>query len=409
MPSRSHAKLPEAGAAILIAAPSGRALAAAARRAGYRPLAADFFDDADTRELCAANALVEGSLEPGFREESLLPALEALARLEAPCGLVYGAGFEDRPGLLEVLAQRWTLFGNLPEVVRQVKDPFQLASLCASLRIPHPEIRAHAPKDRQGWLVKSAGAGGGRHVAPAAAADAREREGNVYFQRAAPGDPVSVLFLADGANAQTVGLSRQWAAPAPGEPFRFGGSLRPAGLSLSTENKLRQAAEAVAAACRLRGLNSIDFLVDGSGFTLIEINPRPGATLDIFEDASGALFQAHVSSCLGRLPGRPLEFAGAAAAAIAYVRHEVPSMPALDWPCWTSDRQKPQTALRPHDPLCTVKARAINPARARMLVDVRTKIILGRLEQEKPRFCEVRFRHSSARADSQAAASGSAD
>jgi uncharacterized protein len=34
--------------AILIAAITGRSLAAAARRAGFRPLVADLFNDADT-------------------------------------------------------------------------------------------------------------------------------------------------------------------------------------------------------------------------------------------------------------------------------------------------------------------------------------------------------------------------
>jgi hypothetical protein len=36
--------------------------------------------------------------------------------------------------------------------------------------------------------------------------------------------------------------------------------------------------------------------------------------------------------------------------------------------------------LRPHDPLCTIKARAGKASRARALVDARTKLILGRLE-----------------------------
>jgi predicted ATP-grasp superfamily ATP-dependent carboligase len=194
------------------------------------------------------------------------------------------------------------------------------------------------------------------------------------------GEPVSILFLGDGAKARVVGLSRQWAAPAPGQPFRFGGSLRPAGLSPGLETRLRRAAEAITAACGLRGLNSIDFLVEGSEYTLIEVNPRPGATLDIFEDRGGSLFRAHIDSCLGRLPRRPLEFAGAAAAGIAYARREISSMPEFDWPNWTSDRQKARSALRPDDPLCTITARAAKPSRARALVDARTNSILGRLE-----------------------------
>jgi uncharacterized protein len=378
MPSLSRVISPEIGAAILIAASSGRALAAAARRAGYRPLVADFFDDSDTRGFCAANRLIAGGLDSGFDGESLIGALEELAKDATPCGFVYGAGFEDRAELLERVAQRWTLFGNPPAVVRSVKDPVRLAELCAALNIPHPKISARMPKDGRNWLMKSAGGSGGSHVAPAAAFRAEGEK--IYFQRIAAGEPVSILFLGDGARARVVGLSRQWAAPAPGEPFRFGGSLRPAGLSPALETRLWRAARVITAACGLRGLNSIDFLVEGSEYTLIEVNPRPGATLDIFEDRDGSLFRAHLDSCRGRLPRHPLEFAGAAAAGIAYARREIPSMPAIDWPSWAADRQKARSTLRPYDPLCTIKARAAKPRRARALVDARTNLILGRLE-----------------------------
>jgi uncharacterized protein len=378
MPSLSRVSLPEAGAAILIAAPSGRALAAAARHAGYRPLVADFFNDLDTRDFCAASLLVEGARQSGFTRSNVIAALEELSEQETPRGLVYGAGFEDRAELLDVIAERWPLFGNTAQAVRSVKDPFRLAELCAALSIPHPEISAYAPEDCRHWLVKSAGGSGGSHVAPAAAALAEGE--NIYFQRIVAGDPVSVLFISDGANIQVVGLSHQWAAPAPDEPFRFGGSLRPADLSPEMEDKLRRTAEVITAACGLRGLNSIDFLVDGNAYALIEINPRPGATLDIFEDPSGSLFRAHLGSCRGYLPERPPEFAGAAASAIAYARREIPSMPSFDWPYWVSDRQKAYSALQPHDPLCTIKARAAKPSHARALVNVRTNLILDRLE-----------------------------
>ena len=299
MPSFSRVRSPETGIVILIAAPSGRALAAAARRAGYRPFLADFFDDSDTRGFCAANRLIAGGLDTGFEGESLIGALTELAKEATPCGFVYGAGFEDRAELLELVAQRWTLFGNSPGVVRSVKDPVRLAELCATLNIPHPKISARIPRDGRHWLVKSAGGSGGSHVAPAGALRAEGEK--IYFQRIAAGEPVSILFLGDGAKARMVGSSRQWAAPAPGEPFRFGGCLRPAGLSPGLETRLRRAAEAITAACGLRGLNSIDFLVEGSEYTLLEVNPRPGATLDIFEDRDGSL----VPGPYGVLPRPP--------------------------------------------------------------------------------------------------------
>jgi predicted ATP-grasp superfamily ATP-dependent carboligase len=379
MPSVSRVRSPEAGAAILIAASSGRALAGAARRAGFRPLAADFFDDLDTRGLCARSHLVEGGLDRGFTAENLLPALNTLAEGEAPCGIVYGAGFEDRPELLGFVGRRFPLLGNPPDVVRNVKDPARLSELCATLNIPHPEISASMPRERHHWLVKSTGGAGGSHVAPAGALRAAGEE--IYFQRITSGKPVSILFVADGAKARIVGLSRQWAAPAPGEPFRFGGSLRPAGLAPRLNGLLRRAAKAITAACGLRGLNSIDFLVEGGDYTLIEINPRPGATLDIFDDRGGALFHAHVESCRGRLPARRLGSGDAAAAGIAYTRYEISSMPEFDWPSWTADRQKAYSEVRAHDPLCTIVARAAEPARARALLEARTNWILDQLEQ----------------------------
>ncbi len=363
----------------MIAASSGRALAGAARGAGFTPLAADFFDDLDTRGYCGANRLVEGGLDRGFAADTLIPALNSLVGVAPPCGFVYGAGFEDRTELLEVIERRFPLLGNLPDVVRGVKNPVRLSQLCASLNIPHPEMSAKMPSDSRDWLAKSVGGAGGSHVAPAGKAILAGE--NIYFQRIATGDSISILFVADGTNAKVLGLSRQWAAPTPEEPYRFGGSLRPADLTSILEGKLRRAAHAITAASGLRGLNSIDFLVDGNEYTLIEINPRPGATLDIFDDRDGSLFRAHVDSCLGRLPARLPVFSGAAAAAIAYAPRDISSMPDFDWPDWTADRQKAYSEVQAHGPVCTISARAEEPGMVRALLDARTAWILGRLEQ----------------------------
>ncbi len=229
-----------------------------------------------------------------------------------------------------------------------------------------------------GWLVKSIGGAGGSHVAPAGAR--RGDDEAIYFQRVAPGEPVSILCLCDGTQARVLGASRQWPAPAPGEPFRYGGCVRPADLPAQIEKQLVEAAARLAAAVGLIGLNSFDFLIAGEAFVLIEINPRPGATLDIFESAD--LFKAHFDACRGVLPGAALEFEGAAAAAIGYAQREIAAMPALDWPKWASDRPRPQTALRLYDPLCTIKACAADPARALALVGERTACLWDRLDHQ---------------------------
>ncbi len=380
-----HAASPEPRAAILIAAASARALAGAARRAGYLPLVVDFFCDTDTCDAAPAHRLVEDGLDLGFRRDTLLPALDALADPNEPIGFVYGAGFEDRADLLDEIGTRWRLFGNPPDVVRRVKDPPALAALCERLGIAHPETRLSRPADPAGWLSKSIGGSGGSHVTPASTT--RECDaGAIYYQRVATGDPVSVLFLGDGREAQVIGTSRQWTAPARGEPFRYGGCLRPAELSAKVADRLDEAAHEVTRACGLVGLVSIDFLVEDDEVTLVEINPRPGATLDIFEDDHGSLVHAHVEACLGRLPREPFRFDGAAAAAVAFSRREIASMPPLDWPDWAADRQRPHTLLPADAPLCTIKAVGAEPAHARTLAFERRDIILDTIDRFREGF-----------------------
>ena len=66
---------------VLIAALSGRGLAASARRAGYLPLVADAFGDSDTAEHAAAARCVTDAARIGFRAK---PVFSALAELELP-------------------------------------------------------------------------------------------------------------------------------------------------------------------------------------------------------------------------------------------------------------------------------------------------------------------------------------
>src|SRR5690349_1409542 len=103
------------GRTVLIAAASGRALAASARRGGFAPLVADRFGDLDTLDV------VEGHVRVGLARPvdgaRLMAALETLADRRDCLGLVCGTGFEDRADLLARLDARWPLLGNAPATV----------------------------------------------------------------------------------------------------------------------------------------------------------------------------------------------------------------------------------------------------------------------------------------------------
>src|ERR1700747_1112953 len=145
------------GTPVLIAAISGRALAASARRGGYVPLVADFFGDEDTLALAHAHVRLDSNIARGMVADELFDALETLASVQRPSGTVCGTGFEDRPELLARVGERWGLLGNSAETVARVKDPLTFAALCSECGIPHPQTSLRPPADPRGWLAKRPG------------------------------------------------------------------------------------------------------------------------------------------------------------------------------------------------------------------------------------------------------------
>ncbi|MEJ2116373.1 MAG: ATP-grasp domain-containing protein, partial [Alphaproteobacteria bacterium] len=320
---------------VLIAAFSGRALASAAYRAGYAPLVADMFADADTRNVATAWRQVEGALTQGFPPDALIEALAGLAEGCSPAGLVYGAGFEATPDVLAAVAERWAVLGNPPEVVARVKAPEAFADACAKLGVPHPEISLKIPDAPDGWLQKQCGGAGGAHIGPSTEIVSVASPASVYFQRMARGRAVSALFVAARDTPRIIGFSEQWCAPSPQEPFRFGGAVRPAQISSQIETQLTEAVHAMVCEFGLIGLCSADFLVDdGGGWWLLEINPRPSATLDIFDSDAHPLFALHMAAVRGEALPIISRLKGAAAMQILYVLHAKCTMPNMQFPAW---------------------------------------------------------------------------
>jgi uncharacterized protein len=361
------------GNSILIAAISGRALAQSARRSGYQPLITDFFGDQDALQVAKDHVRLAGSLERGIEEDALFSALDALSARHHPLGIVCGSGFEDRPQLLERIAKHWRLFGNGAAVVAKVKDPETLSAICCEAATPVPDFSLEKPQRPAGWLAKRRGGAGGSHIKPAENA-IRDR---IYYQRKVPGVPISALFLADGASAIVLGFSSQWHLPTADKPYRYGGAAQPAILPDHIAVLLTAAVVRLSAAAILKGLNSADFIVDGEQFWLLEINPRPGATLDIFESTQASLFSLHMAACTGQLPLAPCYSGRARAAAIVYAESNIASFPALTWPHWTADRPQQGIAIRAGEPLCTVYACGADATEARAGTEERRKQVLA--------------------------------
>jgi uncharacterized protein len=366
---------PREGSSLLIASISGRALAEATRCAGFTPLVADFFADADTQDAAHACRKLTG-LARGFRWRSLYPALSALAELvpSPVLGVVYGAGFEDRPELLRLISRRWPLLGTGAAAVARLKSPEDFFRTLDRLGIAHPPTQREPPARGGRWLVKKRGGAGGSHIVPSRLAGAKA---DTYFQERVAGRAVSALFVACGGEARVLGFSEQWTSPLPSRPWRYGGAVCPASLSPSLARKMTATVKKLARAYPIKGLASADFLLCDDAPLLLEINPRPGATLDIFDRGSRKLLSLHIEAVReGKLPSRALELQDAMASAIVYAtrRAQAPADGAL--PAWVADRPQPSEWIDKSRPICTVSARAGTAAGARRLVESRRRKIL---------------------------------
>jgi predicted ATP-grasp superfamily ATP-dependent carboligase len=367
MHSPLHAALPNN--AVLIAAISGRSLAAAARRAGFRPLVADLFNDADTLALADRAVKLSGSLQDGITGTRIVAELIELAGDDKPVAVIYGSGFERNPEMIAAIAERFTVAGNSAQTVRMVKDPAGLARMCMELGIPHPDIRFEVPDCPEAWLTKMTGGAGGSHVKRA---NGDITDGGRYFQRFIPGRNLSALFLADGKHAHIAGFSRQWSSPSQTTPFRYGGAVRLRRYDREKTAKIGNWLTALTGRTGLVGLCSADFIDGNGGPVLIEINPRPGATLDIFDCEATPVLRQHLLAVMGSNISMPA-YKGSAASAIAYTARAISAFPQVDWPALTADHQLPGTALQAGDPVCTVFATAASAAAAERAVKHRVK------------------------------------
>ncbi|MGH8630643.1 MAG: ATP-grasp domain-containing protein, partial [Burkholderiales bacterium] len=125
----------------------------------------------------------------------------------------------------------------------------------------------------------------------------------------------------------------------------------------------------------LTGLNGIDFVLDGDTPYVLEINPRPTATVDLYDaDVHGGMFCAHLRACRGELPVVNTT-AQSRAHAIVYARGTVRIPPSVDWPDWCTDLPQAGSTISAAAPVCSVHASAESSEAARALVLARRDAI----------------------------------
>ncbi len=342
---------------LLILANSGRAIAESAVRGGYRVTVIDAFCDEDT--------LAVADCWPASHEFSRVDVDELIEEMAAlfpqhPCGVVYGAGLEQASSLLSRLSQHCRLFGNAPSVLERLRNPRRYFSLLNRLRIPYPEVCFTPPYSapEKAWLIKRAGSCGGQGVAyfdPQHSAT----DSACYYQRHLTGSAMSILFIANGERFRTIGFNRlgTGAANAPA-PFLYTGALGQAQLQDDWRLQVEEIVQKLVGELSLKGINSLDFILNDDGIFVLDLNPRPSATLELYEHLlSDGWVKHHIAACLGELPVLPIVGSTVVHGhQIVYSPQTIEIPAALAWPQWVKDRPSSGARIPEGQPLCSLFA-----------------------------------------------------
>lgn len=374
---------------IIVLGASARAIAHSARRAGLRVFAADLFGDRDLEEVC-----------DGYRVVRQYPGgLEAAAREFPPAPWIYCGGIEHHVELIESITRLRPLAGCPPEAVRAVRDPIWLATVSRAGGLKHPETTgdpAGLPLDGS-FLVKPRRGAGGRGIAPWTACQATiaRDPAEWLWQRRIDGTPRSVALVVGAAETSLVGTSRQLVGlPASrGPAFGWCGGIEVQDVATSGFLKLSRRLADVGC----RGLVGIDFIEDAHGDChVLEVNPRPTASMELFERTLGtSLVAAHLEACgfappLGSMPppagpskrpSRPTWAKGwlFADGDVVVTADVIRAWEHLDrewrttdgpWPAF-ADLPRPDTVVPARGPIVSVFARGRDQAEAGSLLETR--------------------------------------
>jgi len=305
---------------LAVAALSARALVESAALDGTRTVALDCFGDADTRRLAAQWRAIGAASALRIDDDSLLDSLRSLAQRGDAMGWIAGSGFDGRPELLERGAALLPLIGTAPQDVRRVRDPQEFFGVLHSHGIGFPSVSLDPPATPSGWLLKDAGGCGGwqvRRAVPGLTAGPGQ-----YWQRERRGVPMSATYVANGRDAVLLGFNAQTVRRAGERPYLFCGVVGPLPVSDAVQREVTAITRLLAAVFRLRGLGSLDFLLDGDTVEVLELNPRPPASLALYlrVGACGPV-RAHLRACgHDELPPAPARVDGVRGTEIVFAR-----------------------------------------------------------------------------------------
>jgi len=280
---------------LVVAGASVRALAASAARAGWEVHAADLFADLDLLDVATRAVRVRPYPE----------GLPAAVAAFPPGPWLYAGALENHPDVIAEISRDRPLAGCDPAAVVAVRDPGSLARAVRGLGLHFPDTRPTPdgiPGDGS-WLVKPLRSAGGHGILDWRGGDVGPAgsSGRIW-QRRVSGRPWSASYLLAGGAGTLLGLSRQFVGRrwCRARPYAFCGCVEfaPDALGADVADRLHAFGDLLAAHFGLTGLVGVDLILGQGHVHVLEVNPRPTASMELLERATGlCLAAAHMTAC----------------------------------------------------------------------------------------------------------------
>ena len=274
-------------ATLVIVGFSARAAAQCAKRQGFEVIAVDFCADRDLKGQCLAHYRLDDPDWP-----------TTLNAIHPSVPLLLTGGMEHRLESVDQchsVANRMGPNGKQLAAMRSLDNWERWAFSCGigwpvTLRGCLNKSGISEQLFQGSWLLKPFRSAGGMGIANVInVSQLSDRfftdRPNVYLQQRLPGNTIGITFLGSKFGSTLIGAAAAWPdnSKPPSQSYIYRGSYGPIPLTTVQIDKLQRFANLVGRESGLLGLWQADFLEHNDELSLLEINPRWSASMDILD------------------------------------------------------------------------------------------------------------------------------
>ena len=317
-------------------------LAQMAHYENFQVLAIDCYADCDTLDYS-----VDFKQINSLSQSDLIPAVEYFLENYHIDYAIYGSGFEYFNDSLHYLASCLPLVGNSPATFAKLQDKALFFESLKKHNIPFPITVFSAPTSIQNWLIKPMKGLGGVGISPLSPTSTPQT--SVYFQQFQAGTSGSVLFLSDGKDIDIIGFNTQFSQ----NNFLFSSVINASSLTRLQRDVLSDWIYQLSRFFLLKGLHSLDFIVNENALFVLEMNARPPASAQLY-DAN--LITRHIESSFQHVRRMPFSQSLVSGYQIIYAKRDTCIPSHYLWPSYCADLPQQNAIIRQNSPICSIIA-----------------------------------------------------